>query len=166
MASGKVAFTFYGPSFQSEILSKNPNANIGMMPIPSLTAGGKATFVGGEKTTWGVWKDTKSKEAALKFVDYYAKTENIQKVCKSSGLPAGLSNVKVDDGTLTDYFTKYNDVTVCPYFDRAYLPDGMWDVMTTNAGNMISGSITPSQYSANMKTEFTRLKSQTSSASN
>ncbi|WP_312692616.1 ABC transporter substrate-binding protein [Caproiciproducens sp.] len=164
MAQGKAAFTFYGPSFESTVLADNPKANIGLMPIPALKSGEDVSFVGGEKTTWGVWKDSKNIDAAKKFVSYFAKEENIKKVCKSSGLPSGLSGIEVDDGALTSYFKTYSSVKVYPYFDRECLPDGMWDVMTQNAGDMIAGSITPRQYSENMKSEFTRLKSQTEAA--
>lgn len=164
MAKGKVAFTFYGPSFESEVLKVNANANIGMMPIPAMSSDDKPSFAGGEKTTWGVWKDSKNIDAAKKLVAFYASDENIQKVCKSSGLPSGLSGITVDDGKLTDYFNQYKDVPVYPYFDREYLPDGMWDVMTKNAGDMISGSITPAQFSDNMKSEYLRLRQQSSSS--
>jgi len=39
-----------------------------------------------------------------------------------------------------------------------FLPNGMWDVMCKNGQNLLAGSITPDQYSANMKQEFQRLK--------
>lgn len=164
MAQGKVAFTFYGPSFESTVLADNPKANIGMMPIPALNSDEDVSFVGGEKTTWGIWKDSKVSDAAKKFVSFYAQEENIKKVCKSSGLPSGLSGIEVDNGSLTQYFKTYSSVKVYPYFDRDCLPDGMWDVMTQNAGDMIAGSITPRQYSENMKSEYTRLRAQTASS--
>lgn len=164
MAEGKVAFTFYGPSFESTVLADNPNVNIGMMPIPAINSGEDPVFVGGEKTTWGVWKDSPVIDIAKKFVSFYAEEENIKKVCKSSGLPSGLSGIEVDSGALTNYFKTYSNIKVYPYFDRDCLPDGMWDVMTQNAGDMIAGSITPRQYSANMESEFIRLKSQASSS--
>ncbi|MFC5450079.1 ABC transporter substrate-binding protein [Paenibacillus aestuarii] len=157
-AEGKVAFGFYGPFLIEEAKKTNPNVKGGLMPIQAAVAGDKTTFAGGEKTTWGIWKDTPNAEAAKKFVAYYAKPENVAKVAKAQVLPPGIKGVAVDAGDLTKDFETYKDVPVFPYFDREYLPNGMWDVMCKNGQDMLAGAITPSQFSENMKKEFDRLR--------
>jgi raffinose/stachyose/melibiose transport system substrate-binding protein len=157
-AEGKVAFGIYGPFLIAEAKKTNPNLKAGLIPIPSVVAGDKPSFAGGERTTWGVWKDSPNLDAAKKFVTYYARPENMSLVAKSDGLPAGLQGVTVDLGDLGPYFEKYSSAPVYPYFDRAYIPNGMWDVMCKNGQNLLAGSITPDQFSQNMKQEYDRLR--------
>ncbi|MEK4344092.1 ABC transporter substrate-binding protein [Paenibacillus sp. FSL P4-0184] len=156
-AEGKAVFGFYGPYFIEEAKKINANLNAGLMPIPSIQAGDIPTFAGGEKTTWGVWKDSKNIEAAKKFVAYYAQAENISAVAKSNQLPPGLGNVKIDAGDLTAYYEQYAETPVLPFFDRVYLPNGMWDVLCKNGQDILAGGINAREYSENMKKEFDRL---------
>ncbi len=157
-AQGKVAFGLYGPYLIDEARKTNPNLHAGLMPIPAMVAGDVPTFAGGEKTTWGVWKDSPNLEAAKKFVAFNARPENVALVAQADRLPPGLTDAQADLGDLNTYFQKYSSTPVLPYFDRVYLPNGMWDVMCKNAQNLLAGSVTPSQFSQNMKQEFDRLK--------
>ncbi|WP_158602258.1 ABC transporter substrate-binding protein [Cohnella endophytica] len=157
-AEGKVAFGFYGPFLIEEAKKTNPNVKGGLMPIPSVEAGDKPTFAGGEKTTWGVWKDSPNQEAAKKFVAYFAKPENVAKVATANALPPGLKGVEINAGDLTADFQQYASTPVFPYYDRVYLPNGMWDVMCKNGQDLLAGGITVSEFSENMKQEFDRLR--------
>jgi len=158
-ANGKAAFGFYPAGFIcEEALKTNPNLNCGMMPIPSMVADDQPTLVGGEMTTWGVWKDSKHIEAAEQLVAYYAKPENVSAVANSNKLPTGLAGVPYDAGFLTPYFQKYADLRVFPYFDRVYLPNGMWDVLWRNGQDVLAKGITPEQATENMSREYLRLR--------
>ncbi len=158
MAEGKVAFGFYGAFLCEEALKTNPKLNCGLMPIPAVAEGDKPTFAGGELTTWGVWKDSKHIDAAKRLVAYYAKPENIVAVANSNRYPAGLTGVQVDAGYLTQYYTKYTDLRTFTYFDRVYLPNGMWDVLCKNGQDVLAGGITPEQASDNIAKEYARLR--------
>jgi raffinose/stachyose/melibiose transport system substrate-binding protein len=79
-------------------------------------------------------------------------------VAEADGLPAGLDGVQVDLGSLTTYFQTYSNAPVYPYFDRVYLPNGMWDVMCKNGQDLLAKSINPSQFSTNMKQQYDRLR--------
>ncbi|UUZ83428.1 hypothetical protein LJK88_05975 [Paenibacillus sp. P26] len=57
----------------------------------------------------------------------------------------------------SDYYNKYSSIRVFPYFDRVYLPNGMWDVLCKTGTELLAGRITPQQYSDTMKREFERL---------
>ncbi|MFD0716038.1 ABC transporter substrate-binding protein [Paenibacillus sp. GCM10027626] len=157
-AEGKAAFGVYGPYLIEEAMKINPDLKAGLMPIQAVAAGDTPTLAGGEKTTWGVWKDTPNSEAARKFVAYFAKPENVSLVAASNALPPGLAGVDTDAGSLTADYEKYKDLRVFPYFDRVYLPNGMWDVMCKNGQDMLAGVITPREYSENMKQEYERLR--------
>jgi len=157
-AKGKVAFGFYGPFLIDEVRKTNPNAHLGLMPIPSVVPGDVPTFAGGEKTTWGVWKDSPNLAAAKKFVAFYAQPENDALVAQSDELPPGLNGVQANLGVMATSFQTYKDIRVLPYFDRVYLPNGMWDVMCKNGQDLPANAITPGKFSDNMKQAFDRLR--------
>ena len=157
-AEGKAAFGIYGPFLIEEAKKINADLKAGLMPIHSVAAGDAPTLVGGEKTTWGVWKDSPNSEAARKFVAYYAKPENVALVAAANALPPGLDGVATNAGSLTADFEKFEDLRVFPYFDRVYLPNGMWDVMCKNGQDLLAGGITPREFSENMKKEYERLR--------
>jgi raffinose/stachyose/melibiose transport system substrate-binding protein len=158
LAEGKAAFGFYGPFLCEEALKTNPDLNCGLMPIPSLVEGDTPTFAGGELTTWGVWKDSKHIDAAKRFVAYFAKSENVAAVANSNKVPAGLSGVEIDAGYLTQYYNMYSDLRTFTYFDRIYLPNGMWDVLYTNGQEVLANGITPEQASETISKEYVRLR--------
>jgi raffinose/stachyose/melibiose transport system substrate-binding protein len=158
LAEGKAAFGFYGAFLCEEALKTNPKLNCGLMPIPTILAGDAPTFAGGELTTWGVWKDSKHIDAAKRLVAYYAKPENVVAVANSNRAPAGLTGVQVDAGYLTQYYAKYADLRTFTYFDRIYLPNGMWDVLCKNGQDVLAGGITPEQATDNMAKEYVRLR--------
>jgi raffinose/stachyose/melibiose transport system substrate-binding protein len=158
LAEGKAAFGFYGPFLCEESLKTNPDLNCGLMPIPSLVEGDTPTFAGGELTTWGVWKDSKHIDAAKRFVAYFAKPENVAAVANSNKVPAGLSGVEIDAGYLTQYYNMYSDLRTFTYFDRIYLPNGMWDVLYTNGQEVLANGITPEQASETISKEYVRLR--------
>lgn len=157
MAEGKAVFVMHGSWMIDEAKKTNPNFKGGFMPVPSIVAGDEPTFSGGEKTTWGVWKDSTALDTAKKFVAFYAQPENAKAVCENTKLPSGLSDVTVDLGEFTPYYDKYKDVRVFDYWDRVYLPNGMWDPMCKAGQDLFGGVITPKQFDDNMKKEFDRL---------
>ena len=157
-ADGKAAFGFYGAFLCEEAMKINPDLNCALMPIPAIQPGDEPTLVGGEMTTWGVWKDSKNSEAAKRLIAYYAKPENIAAVANSNKLPAGLSGVEIDAGYLTSQYMEYAGLRVFPYFDRVYLPNGMWDVLCKNGQDVLASGITPELATENIAKEFERLR--------
>jgi raffinose/stachyose/melibiose transport system substrate-binding protein len=158
LAEGKAAFGFYGPFICDEALKTNPDFHCGIMPIPALVEGDKPTFAGGELTTWGVWKDSPHQEAAIKYVNFFARPENVKAVAESNKSPAGLTGVEVDAGYLTQYYNQYADLRTFTYFDRIYLPNGMWDVLCKNGQDVLAGGATPEQATDNIAKEYDRLR--------
>jgi raffinose/stachyose/melibiose transport system substrate-binding protein len=141
----------------ADIVKINPAAKIGLMPVPSMVAGDDPTFAGGEKTTWGAWKDSTNLDAAKQFISYYAKPENAAAVCKNTGLASGLIDVQADLGDLTQYYSQYKDIRVFTYFDRINLPNGIWDPMCKYGQDLFAGAITPKQFDDSMQKDYDRL---------
>lgn len=139
MAEDKVAFEFYGNSAINEMLSINPNANVGMMSVPSNSESDEPTLIGGERIAIGVWKDSQNKDAALELLSYFAQDENMAKVASSDGAPASFDGVESDTGIVKADLEKYMaSCRVFPYFDREYLPSGMWDDMCVTGASILA----------------------------
>ncbi|KRE69744.1 ABC transporter substrate-binding protein [Paenibacillus sp. Soil750] len=155
-AQDKVAFFDGGPSFADDAYKVNKDVKIGIMPVPSIVAGDTPNFSGGERDTMGIWKDTKHMDEAKKLLAFFAKPENLAKISNVMKLPAGLKGVTATH-EFAVYYEQYKDIRVFPYFDRVYLPNGMWDVMCTSGLDLITGHITAEKYSQIMKENVARL---------
>jgi raffinose/stachyose/melibiose transport system substrate-binding protein len=138
LAAGEAAFGFYGNYAFNAVKSYNPDVKLGMMPVPTLTDDDEPTLISGERTAIGVFKDSENKEAAIEFLNFLAKAENITRIATASGSPAGLTIATPDLGELKPYYDKYANVPTFPYFDRAYLPSGMWDVMCATGADILA----------------------------
>jgi|HigsolmetaGSP12D_1036236.scaffolds.fasta_scaffold01728_3 raffinose/stachyose/melibiose transport system substrate-binding protein len=158
-AQGKVAFVMGAPSFADDVHKINPNVKIGYMPAPATADGDAPTFSGGERYTMGAWKDGKHLEEAKKLIAFYAKPENMSKIANATKLPSGLKDIQ-SQHEFSSYYEQYQDIRVFPYFDRVYLPNGMWDTMCKTGTSLIAGSVTPQQFADKMKSEYERLRGQ------
>jgi len=156
-AAEKVAFVMQGPSFVDAAHKLKPDMKIGLMPIPAMSASDEPSFSGGERFTMGIWKDSKNIPEAKKLLSFFAKPENMSKIANVTKLQAGLKNIE-SKHVLTEYYDKYSSIKVLPYFDRVYLPNGMWSVMSKTGAELLAGRITPKEYTENMKKEVERLR--------
>ncbi|WP_311083355.1 extracellular solute-binding protein [Paenibacillus polymyxa] len=158
-AENKLAFAIHSAGTYSDIKKINPDVKMGVFPIPAIVEGDEPTFVGGEREALGIWKDTKHMDEAKKFLKFMAKKENIKQVSDITNSPAPFKSIQVG-GDIADSYEQYKEVRVLPYFDRVYLPNGMWDVMCTLGQELIYGNITPDEFSKKMDEEVNRLISQ------
>ncbi|MBQ7801458.1 MAG: extracellular solute-binding protein [Oscillospiraceae bacterium] len=144
LATGTTAFCFYGNYAISDAMVVNADANLGMMPIPSNSADDEPTLIAGEDIAIGIWKDTAYSAEAQELLEYLARPEVCAKIAEAAGNAAGLTDVTVDLGVIQTYLDKYNTVETFAYFDREYLPSGMWDVMCSTGAEILalnSGSV-------------------------
>lgn len=72
-------------------------------------------------------------------LNFFARPEIVGAIATATGNPAGLNGVDSDIGEIKQYYDKYSDVKTFPYFDREYLPSGMWDVMCETGANILAG---------------------------
>jgi raffinose/stachyose/melibiose transport system substrate-binding protein len=161
LGKGDVGFVFVQNSLVNTALEQNPDAKLGFIPIPSFV--GDPYFVGGEGTAYGVWKDSPHKKEALEYIDCLAKPDNISKLAKALGAIPGLTDATADLGVLQDTYdtlVKPNTFALEPYFDRVYLPNGMWDTMVTTTGAVISGQSEPAAATSQVKQQFASLYGQ------
>ena len=138
LAQDEAAFCFYGNSGIVDTLAVNPDANLGMMPIPSAGTSDEPSLIAGEDIAVGVWKDSKVQDEAVELLNYLAQPEVTKTIAEAAGNKAGLNGVETDIGSIGEYYDKYADVETFPYFDREYLPSGMWDVMCATGADILS----------------------------
>jgi len=160
LAQGKAAFAFYGNYVIAEAYTYNENANLGFIPVPSNAPADEPTLISGERTTVGIWKDTEYPEVAKAFVSYLSNDEVMSRLATANSLPAGLVGVESDTGKLAEDYEKYSDLRGFSYFDREFLPSGMWETMTSTGSGLISGNMTPEEASKEMKSNYDRLLGQ------
>lgn len=139
LAENRAAFCFYGNSAMMDVHTLNPDAKLGMMPIPAASADDEPSLIAGERIAVGVWNDSPQKDAAVELLEYLARPEVMSKVATASGNPAGLNGVESEIGEISAYYDKYSSVETFPYFDREYLPSGMWDVMCATGADILAG---------------------------
>ncbi|MFP7735864.1 ABC transporter substrate-binding protein [Priestia aryabhattai] len=159
MAQNKIAFTFVGGSLGPDATELNPEVKVGTVPVPAIHKGGTQSWIGGERFTLAVWKDSKHLKEAKKFIEFVSQPEVAKKIAEGTSSASALTNNKTQN-YYSEYYDKYKDIKVEPYFDRKYLPSGMWAVMSSTGQELLAGSLTPKQLSKEMEKEYKRLSKQ------
>lgn len=158
LGSGDTAFVFVQNYLVASALGFNPDAQLGYFPIPGFVT--EPYFVGGEGTAYGVSKTSKNKDAALAYVDCLAEPANIGTLAGAVGGIPGLTNATSDLGALQDSYDQFvadGSFRLEPYFDRVYLPNGMWDTMVTTTAGVISGQSDVPAAVSQMQQQFKAL---------
>lgn len=140
LAKGETAFCFYGNYALSDARAVNAKANIGMMPIPSNSKSDEPSLISGEDIAVGIWKDTKYPEQAKELLEYLARPEVASAIATAAGNKPGITGVTSDIGDIQTYLDKYSSIETYPYFDREYLPSGLWDIMCETGAEILGGS--------------------------
>lgn len=138
LAEGNTAFVFYGNSAIIDAKTVNPDANLGMIPIPAASPEDEPSLIAGEDIAVGVWKESEVKEASLELLNYLAKPEVAKKIAEAAGSISGLTTVTAEIGEVGQYYEKYANIKTFPYFDREYLPSGMWDIMCATGAEILA----------------------------
>jgi raffinose/stachyose/melibiose transport system substrate-binding protein len=143
LGAGTAAIMFGGSNNIKSALTFYPDANLGLLPVPAATDGGKSSLSMGEGNCYGIWKDTKHPEEARALFDYLAQPEIVAKIATTAGDLPGFKDVPQGDDKVTEYFrtaqTQFDgDLLYVPLFDREYLPSGMWDDLTVGLTEIIT----------------------------
>ncbi|OIJ17044.1 binding protein msmE [Anaerobacillus alkalilacustris] len=159
LAQGKVGFLFTGAAIGMDAVSFNPDLKVGIAPTPAVHTGDTPSWIGGERFTLAAWKASEKLEEAKLFIDFISQPEHAKALAEATSLPAALTNVSTDN-YFNEYFDTFSDIEIQPYFDRVFLPSGMWDVMATTSAELLAGTMTPEQVTKVMEDEYNRLRNQ------
>ncbi len=158
MALDELAFIFTNNAAVVSVLEYNPDANVGFVPVFASYDDAERVLIGGERNAIGVAKDTPNTEEALLFLEFLAQPENIILVSEAQGLPPALEGIENDLGVLTEDYQRWQSVPIEPYFDRFYLPSGMWSVLQSVGAGVMSGEYTVREGSQVMEENYLRLR--------
>lgn len=149
LADGTGAFTLFSTENIPSIRMLNQDANIGILPYPSVADDAPSYFGTGEGnfSCFGIWKDTQYADDCKKLLEYLSQPEiAAQIVMIDGGIPA-LTDTVVESGTDAAYTadafkeaqTQFDgDLYYDNFFDREYLPSGMWSVMTDSVDTFLA----------------------------
>lgn len=115
------------------VLNVAPDAELGIMPIPSTTADGKSEYMIGEGSCFGIWKDTENMDAAKELLNYLSTPEVANQIMEvDGGLPAleGMVNENATYKAFVESQSAFEgDIYYDNLFDREYFPTGMFNAM-------------------------------------
>ncbi|WNS80609.1 ABC transporter substrate-binding protein [Domibacillus sp. DTU_2020_1001157_1_SI_ALB_TIR_016] len=159
MAQNKIAFTMLNGSVGREVSELNPEVQVGTIPVPAIHEGDSPSWIGGERHTFAISKNSEHKEEAKQFIEYLTQPEVAKKLAEGTSLPDALTNVDADN-YFAEFYKEYEGTQIQPYFDRVYLPSGMWDPMGATGQELIAGTMKPKQVSEKMEEEYKRLRAE------
>lgn len=142
LGKGDAAFMLRNANVIVEAWTTSPDARLGILPIPGKDSDNPRCIIGGERLAVGIWKDSPHQEEALQLIEYLAQPEVCARLATAAGMPAGLDNAESDTGKLAPYYERVmsDDILTIPYFDREYLPSGMWDDLCVTGANIVAGN--------------------------
>ncbi len=159
LANGEACFYFNNQAYISNAWDINPDANLSMMPVPVWNADDEPIMIGGERESYGIWKDSPNKEAAIALLEFMSRPENVKAVGEATGMPNSFTDVDVDLRISRD-LAQYASLRTFPYFDREWLPSGMWATMRATGGAITAGEMTVEEACAEMQKNYLSLLAQ------
>lgn len=163
MANGQAAFYFRSNLHSAQIEAFNPDVNLGFMATP--TESGERYVTIGEDWAVGASKTGKHKDIALKYIDFLAQPEHMTQLTAMTNNDSALEGIDVDLGMINDtyeYWVVERGTRTVPFFDRIYLPDGMWDTLCKSTDGVITGQLDAKGAADQMSTSFTTMWAKTS----
>ncbi len=154
IANGEIVFSLNSTNCIPSILAFNGDANIGIIPIPAASDDAPSGFSLGEGnySCFGIYKDTEYEDECKQLLEFLDRPENATKITQwDGGIPA-LDIIELSEDDDAAYVSnKYKiaqeqfegDLCYDNFFDREYLPSGMWSVMKDAIATLLSAS-TPS----------------------
>ena len=163
LANDQTAFVFSQNAVANDALQYSPDANLGFIPVPSATSS-TPQLIGGEMNAYGISKTSKNMAGAKAYIAFLAEPENAEVLAEAAGNLPGLTNATAALGALQPSFDAYvasGDYPLVPYFDRVYLPNGMWNTMVTTTDSVITGQSDVAGAVRQMGSDFASLWAQT-----
>jgi raffinose/stachyose/melibiose transport system substrate-binding protein len=159
MAHNEIAFAFSGTGIAKQIAEIDPDVELGFIPVPSIKDDDQGVTISGESIAMGVWKDSKHKKEAIKFLGYLAKPENVNEISKINQSPTGLvgDGYETNAGVFDEYYKNASHYRAFGYFDRDYLPSGMWDTLTKAGEAMIQKTSTKKEVIDKFQADYDKL---------
>lgn len=159
LGEGTTGFVFIQNSLVANALQFAPDARLGFMPVPSFVED-TGYFIGGEGQAYGISKDTEHADAAKAYIAFLAQPENTSAIAAAAGTLPGLTDADPQLGHLADSYEEFVEpgaFPLVPYFDRIYLPNGMWNTVVSTTDAVITGQSAPAAALTQIEGDFTTM---------
>lgn len=151
LGTGEYGFIPWGsPATLTTIKTYSPDVNFGIIPVPAVEEGGNAAYTVGEGTCLAVSNTSKNKDCCKAFLKYLLDKDNLTKYCIVNGGMPGLSDIEPENSESLKLYQASveaagENITYSNFFDREYLPSGMWNVMQETMAKLYNGEVGTAQ---------------------
>lgn len=151
LGTGEYGFIPWGsPATLTTIKTYSPDVNFGIIPVPAVEEGGNAAYTVGEGTCLAVSNTSKNKDCCKAFLKYLLDKDNLTKYCTVNGGMPGLSDIEPENSESLKLYQASveaagENITYSNFFDREYLPSGMWNVMQETMAKLYNGEVGTAQ---------------------
>lgn len=159
LAEDRAAFALSSNSLITQAQQYAPDAKLQFVPVPALN-GTDSYLIGGENTAFGAAKNGAHLDVAKEYLAYLAEPAVDKALAESTGSLPGMTDAQADLGSLAPSYEQWvtpGTVELRPFFDRVYLPNGMWNTVVTTADSVVAGQSSPSQSTAKVEDDFSTL---------
>lgn len=147
LGTGEYGFLLWGsPATITTMKTYSPDTNFGIIPVPAVQEGGNAAFTVGEGTCFAVSNTSENKECCKALLNYLLDKENLTEYCTVNGGMPGLSDVTPENSESLKLYQASvaaagENIAYSNFFDREYLPSGMWNVMQETMAKLYNGDV-------------------------
>lgn len=134
LSANECGFVF----IQNVAISMSGADNLGLMPLPAVNKEDGRTLISSVNVALGISKDSKNKENAEKLLSFLARPEVAVTIAEATGNVPAIKGANANLGVVQKYVDKYADVPTYDFFDRIYLPSGIWDTICSEGQNVLA----------------------------
>lgn len=159
VASGEVAMIPWGsPEYVGLMKNINEDYDFGIIPVPSVEEDGNPAYTVGEGTSIAISESTENLELCLAFLEFITDAENLKPYVDSTGAISGFDTVSQDDvysfAKYNETLEAYDNVVYTNFFDREYLPSGMWNYLDEAVSQLFNCDIGEAQNNVEAAAEY------------
>lgn len=134
VATGDAAMLLWGsPEYVDLMKGTNADHEFDIVPIPAIEEGGNSAYTVGEGTAIAISNTSENLELCKAFLEFMTEPENLKEYVDATGAVSGFTTISQDDTYSLNKYNEsignYENLTYTNFFDREYLPSGMWNYM-------------------------------------
>lgn len=147
LGTGDYGFILWGsPATITTMKTYSPDANFGIIPVPAVKEGGNAAYTVGEGTCLAISNTSENKECCKALLNYLLDKDNLTEYCTVNGGMPGLKDVTPENSESLKLYQASveaagENIAYSNFFDREYLPSGMWNVMQETMAKLYNGEV-------------------------
>lgn len=146
VAAGQASMLLWGsPEYVDIMKSANGDNEFAIIPVPAVQDGCNAAYTVGEGTAIAISTTTKNKELCQAFLQFMTDPENLKPYVDATGAVSGFTTISQDDTYSLNKYNEstklYDNLTYSNFFDREYLPSGMWNYMSETVSQLFNCSV-------------------------